>query len=259
MGDGPAMSNYLQHLPAVLQQGPFLGRLLLAFEAVLSGFPEGEAPSVDDPAAQQDLAVPGLEQLIAGVSACLAPTPDPDGRQAPEDFLPWLAQWAAASLRDDWSEATKRAFLAEVIPLYKRRGTRAGMECVLRLCVGDVAVSEIDRQDTTSYPLPFLVGDPPLSWLGYDDGVRAHHFRVVLRVALADPAELARKARQVREIVDREKPAHTTYSLRVEYPAMKLTAEAKRDEHHVVTEGVVIGETTVLGNIAANPDLIKGR
>jgi hypothetical protein len=56
----------------------------------------------------------------------------------------------------------------------------------------------------------------------------------------------------VREIIDREKPAHTTYGLRIEYPAMKLTAAVKRDARGTVIEGVVIGESTVLGNTTAN-------
>ena len=37
MGTDRAVSSYVEHLPAVLRQGSLVGRLLLAFEAILSG------------------------------------------------------------------------------------------------------------------------------------------------------------------------------------------------------------------------------
>jgi P2-related tail formation protein len=249
MGTDQRVSTYLQYLPAIFWQGTFLGRFLLAFESVLSGGvagPDGEALPL------------GLEELLGKVHVFF----DPDPGKAPKEFLPWLAQWAAASLRDDWTEPTWRAFLGQVVPLYKKRGTRAGIEQVLRICIGDVDVSEIDRQDVYGYPIAFLVGDPPQHWPGFDDTVRAHHFQVVLRVAERDPARLARTARQAMEIIDREKPAHTTYSLRIEYPAMKIADPVVRDMTqttttpdgrtvHPVLEGVVINESTVLGSTIA--------
>jgi phage tail-like protein len=164
----------------------------------------------------------GLEQILERAETFFDPS------RTPEEFLPWLAQWAAASLRDDWSAATKRAFIGNIVPLYRLRGTRAGIEAALRIVLGDVEVHELGMTE-----LP-------------------HHFLVVLRVAERDPTRLARTVQQVREIIDREKPAHTTYGLRIEYPAMKLTAEVKRDARGTVIEGVVIGVSTVLGNTTAN-------
>jgi phage tail-like protein len=239
MGADRAVSSYVEHLPVILQQGSLVGRLLLAFEAILSGGvapPEGSTRPLPE----------GLEQILERADVYFDPA------AAPEEFLPWLAQWAAASLRDDWSVETKRSFIGQIIPLYKMRGTRAGIEAALRLVMGDVDVHEIGIQQAYFVALPFEVGEPPLRTQGFDEGVPPHHFLVVLRVAERDPARLARTVQQVREIIDREKPAHTTYGLRIEYPAMRITAEVKRDAQGKVLEGVVVNESTVLGNTTAN-------
>jgi phage tail-like protein len=259
------VSTYLTHLPAVLQQGPFLGRFLLAFEAILSGntpLPPGYTADPTQADGQTTRLMPeGLEALLGRVSTFF----DPDLTRS--DFLPWLAQWVAASLRDDWSEQTRRAFIGSIVPLYKLRGTRAGMEAILRICVGDVSVLEIDRTTTYPYVLPFTVGQEPTAVPGYDETVRAFHFQVVLRVAENDPDKLARLARQTRETVDREKPAHTTYSLLVEYPAMQITDTAvwqyQKDQSGnvqkdpsgqplvTVSKGILVGYSSVLGSTTA--------
>lgn len=237
MGAGKPVSSYVEHLPAILQQGPLIGRFLLAFEAILSG----GGPSPDDPSTP----VPeGIEQILDRIHTYFDPT------TTPEDFLPWLAQWVAASLRDDWSTETKRAFLARCVPLYRKRGTRSGLEEVLRLCVGAVDVIEPDKQSLGVYPIPFTLGDQPSQMGAFDEQQPLHHFLVILRVAERDPVRLARTVRQVREIIDREKPAHTFYSLRLEYPAMKIT-DVRTDSD----KGVIVGETTVLGNVVANTKL----
>jgi phage tail-like protein len=113
LGAQMASSSYLQHLPAVFHDDPFLGRFLLAFEQVLSG------PGV---AGQ-----PGLEDLVGGLSAYFDP------QTTPEEFLPWLAGWVALSLRADWDAATKRAFIQEIVPLYHQRGTPAGLRRMLEI------------------------------------------------------------------------------------------------------------------------------
>jgi phage tail-like protein len=55
---------------------------------------------------------------------------------APADFLPWLASLAGIVLDLRWTEEARRALLAEVYPLYARRGTIAALERLLRLYLG---------------------------------------------------------------------------------------------------------------------------
>jgi phage tail-like protein len=229
------VSSYLHYLPAVLRQGSFLGQFLRAFEAVLSGLdlsqlPEGELPL--SPAERADLAaadreglslpagfatagqIAGLEQLLGSVQAFF----DPD--EVPEDFLPWLAQWVATSLRDDWSVETQRQFIRSIVPLYNVRGTVFGMAEVLRLS-GD----------------PAQIVEPP---------DRTHYFKVIVTVQDGDPHEINRKLRRVRAIIDREKPAHTCYSLETIAPAMQINnlGPAARPEFG---PGIIVGTNTLLG------------
>lgn len=202
--DADRVSSYLAYLPAVLRQGPFLGRFLLAFEAVLSGLPADAYP--EGAGIDADRALQGLEQILDGIDRFLDPL-----RTDPE-FLPWLAQWVAVSLRDDWSEATRRDFLANIVPLYRERGTRAGIEKVLRLSGDDATV--VDFGDGLHEELEEREfgqeAKPP------------HFFGVIVTVSERDPIELTRRTRRVRAIVDREKPAHTYYGLRILYPAMRI-------------------------------------
>lgn len=201
---GDQVSGYLPYLPAVLRQSPFLGRFLLAFEAVLTGVDPKALPADPALAPYRDLA--GLERLLDTLDRFLDPA-----RTDPE-FLPWLAQWVATSLRDDWSEDTKRAFLANIVPLYRERGTRAGIQAVLRLSGDEALVVDFnDGQDEDLEKTHFGAAAKP-----------AHFFGVIVTVNERDPVELARRSRRVRAIVDREKPAHTYYGLRILYPAMRI-------------------------------------
>src|SRR5438552_18404525 len=84
---------YLQYLPAVYRQDPFLRRLLLIFESVL-------AP---------------LERVVGTLSLYTEP------ELAPEEFLPWLAHWVAVSLDSQWTVEQQRALIADAVEIYRWR------------------------------------------------------------------------------------------------------------------------------------------
>ena len=187
MNKNQAVSSYLQYLPAIFHQDPFVGRFLLAFEAVLSG------PGYADRA--------GLEELIGALPTYVDP------QTTPSEFLPWLAGWVALSLRADWDADTKRKFIQEIVPLYRLRGTRAGLARMLKIYTGeDVAIDDdFDRP--------------------------AHFFQVKLTLSEADPDRQRQKQAIARAIIDQEKPAHTFYALRVAVPTMRLVSlKLKQDE-----------------------------
>jgi len=136
--DDVAVSSYLAYLPRVFADDdstpdgeaatpPFLGRFLLAFEAVLSGLPDR----------------PGLQQAVDGVVDLL----DPVTTRA--DFLPWLAGWVGLTLRADWDTATRRRFIREIVPLYRLRGTKDGLGRMLSLYTGQPV--EIDDDHTVPH------------------------------------------------------------------------------------------------------------
>ena len=136
-------SSYLDYLPAIFRQVPFVGQFLLAFETVLSGTG----------------AEPGLETTIAGIAHYF----DPAVTEA--DFLPWLAGWVTLSLRADWDEQTKRSFIQKIVPLYKQRGTRDGLLQILNLYTRE-PVKIYDAFDDRPYffevQLTLTVADPVL-------------------------------------------------------------------------------------------------
>jgi phage tail-like protein len=211
MGTNQPLSTYVTYLPAILQR-PFMAEFLLAFEAVLSG---GVAAPASGSASLPGQG--GLEQIIHGISTYFDPG------TTPAEFLPWLAQWAATSLRNDWSEATQRSFLSQIVPLYQKRGTAAGLEAVLALSMDDAVVQEL------SFPTSGQEMPP-------------HFFEIIVTVANSDPVLLARKVREIRAIIDREKPAHTIYGLRVQYPAMRIHDDPNGDTaHRDFGPGILLG------------------
>jgi phage tail P2-like protein len=235
MGTNQPVSGYVTYLPAVLQR-PFMAQFLLAFEAVLSGGVAAPPSGTASPPAQ------GLEQVIGGISAYFDPA------SAPAEFLPWLAQWAATSLRNDWSVDVQRAFLAQVVPLYHQRGTAAGLATILALSQ-DVAVV-----DDLSFPTTGTL--PPGISPGQD--MPPHYFEVTVTVNVNDPVLLARKTREVQAIIDREKPAHTIYGLRIQYPAMRIHDDPLGDASHSPPLNPTFGPGILLGVWTANGKTVVG-
>jgi len=214
MADDRIVSSYTQYLPAVLQEDPLIGRLLLAFEKILAGFPVA-VPG--DPLPGQ----PGLEASLDDLARYFRPGPGaPDSARTPDAFVPWLAGWMGLSLRDDWDGETRRRFLANVVPLYRRRGTRGGLLALLNLYV--------DQPDAVTI---FEFDAPP------------HFFQVEIVQNQRDPALLARMDRCVRAIIDAEKPAHTVYGLRILFPTMQIVDAPASD-----LDGVYVGVNTTLGS-----------
>jgi phage tail-like protein len=196
-----APSSYLDYLPAIFRQDPFAGRFLLAFETVLSGAG----------------GVPGLETAISG----LADYFDPATTRA--DFLPWLAGWVTLTLRADWDEPTRRGFIAQIVPLYRLRGTKQGLLRMLELYTTE-PVEIYDTFDNVPY-----------------------FFEVRLTLSEADPALLQTKQQIARAIIDQEKPAHTFYALQVAVPTMRLVSEALHERENAPL--LILGKNTLLGTL----------
>ena len=112
-----------------------------------------------------------------------------DPRLTPPDFLPWLGTWVDLVLDENWPEKGRRTLIRRTADLYRRRGTAGALRDYLEIFTG-CAPAILDESDD---PVPF-------------------HFTVVLAV---DGPQLVDEAR-VRRIIEAEKPAHTTYTLRIE-------------------------------------------
>jgi phage tail-like protein len=98
-------SCLLQYLPAIYQDDPYLGQFLVPFEEALDGF----------------------DDLLSSVDRYFAPAlTDPD-------FLPWLANWVALVLDENWPESKRRRLIGEAVELYRWRGTLKGLKRYLEI------------------------------------------------------------------------------------------------------------------------------
>jgi len=226
------LSTYLSQLPAIYQDDPegqlFLGRFLLAFEHVLTGIGDP-----DDP---------GLEELLDGVRVGAAHRAgaeryfDPGLRpgrthageleQAPSDFLPWLSTWVALTLRADVPDALQRELIAKAIPLYRKRGTRQGLEELIQIYTGmGVTIKEFrgNFQLEVASQLDvdtILGGGTPFYF----------HVEVALPTGTRSAPQIAALRRLLEAIIDAEKPAHTYYTLDfTDFPTMQLDVRATVD------------------------------
>jgi len=104
--------SYLRYLPAIYQENSeskeFLERFLSIFE---SFFQE-------------------TEETIFSIARFFDPL------ATDKEFLPWLANWLAIILEESWDESRKRQFIAQAYSLYKKKGTRAGLEQILQIYTG---------------------------------------------------------------------------------------------------------------------------
>ena len=118
-------SRWLQYLPYIYSEHPFLGRYLLIFE---------------------DLFGP-LDQVIGHFDLFLDP------RTAPETFLSTLAGWLGLVLDDRWPAERRRAVLRSAVELYDYRGTKVGMTRLLEASTG----CEVEIEEQVAGPHSFRV------------------------------------------------------------------------------------------------------
>jgi phage tail-like protein len=221
-----SQSEYLRYLPEVLRSSDggtgFLDGYLKIFEALLSGRADA-AGAIHPPIAA--LPVRAFDSAIESLKDLLDPALTPvDAGTAPgnatSEFLDYLGRWVALSFDQNWGLDKRREWLRRVVPLYKKRGTRAGIDEYLAMFVG--------HQARVEEPRGFILADRPTSVLGVNTFISApaHYFRVRIEYGFPpNPFDIAewRNIRQgTRAIVDLEKPAHTYYTLRGSTPGIIL-------------------------------------
>jgi phage tail-like protein len=226
----------LEYLPAIYQEAipperrPFLSGFLAAFEKVLLGYDQGthDAGRVAGTRGERGRdPIEGLGRKIARLYLLFDP------QETPEEFLSWLASWAALSFHADLSPAKRRDLIANIIPLYRIRGTRWYVEELLRICVD--AGTSVSEEELPPLQLgvhstigrdTYLGGGPP------------HYFRVTLEGADLSALELQTQRQIAYEVVELSKPAHTGYEFQVEYSHMQVGVHS------------TVGVDTVLGPAA---------
>ena len=220
--------GYLRYLPAIFRDpepGGFLERALALLESFV-----GDAEADID----------ALPRLFDPGAAPAAGSPS---------WLRWLAGWLALPLSPDWDEATARAAIARAFTGYGTRGSAASLRALVRLYTGvEVTIDEPGQRvsvwapgtvSTLGWDTMLAVADPQgavldttatagraqlVSEEDYGFGLfepSAHRFCV--GVPAAHESELDR----IREVLDREKPAHTVYETTLVEHRMRVGVQAR--------------------------------
>lgn len=201
----------LDYLPEIYADDAFLGRYLAAFESILLRGASGGGAR-------------GLEEKIESVADYFDPM------KAPSEFLDWLSNWVALSLRADLDEVRQRDFIRNAVRLYHLRGTKKGLE-------ESVSIYTRLGATITETSEPFQIEDR--SRVGDDtmvEGGPPFVFRVLINLSTTDPAEIKRQFDVVKAILSVEKPSHTQFVLEYETPTMQL------EDHSQVEVDTLLGE-----------------
>ena len=235
-------SSYLQHLPEIFRaaspdgEAPFLGEFLKIFEALLAG-------RADAPATQRGR---GLEEIMdlfpEYIDPELTPIDNPNaapGESLRSDFLNYLASWAALALDQNWDLEKKREWTRRIIPLYKRRGTRDGLQDYLDTFVGNnVRILEPPGGFILAVQNTILGINTILA------GSAAYFFIVVINYGFAPQpfniTDWVNIQKGTRAIIDLEKPAHTYYRLDARTPGFILA----RPGHTVLAQHTLLWQSS---------------
>jgi phage tail-like protein len=201
-----------------------------------------------------------LEDRIERLPTLFDPHAAPHG-ESPSP-LAWLASWLAFDLNEAWSETDARRHLARAFELYGRRGTIEGLRRYLEIHAGVHARIEEPASHARIWPLgeeaPLGISTRLASahaqgavigttatlgqshvGAGDDFGAAlfedvAHRFCVhVYAAELRSPGALE----NVHALVEREKPAHTRFHLRVVEPRMRVGVQASIGVDTIIAAG----------------------
>ncbi len=218
-------STYIQYLPANLQDDIFIDKFLQAFEKILSGreeiqpsHQEGEEQSSAHTSTEIAEEQIGLEQVINNIHKYFNPD------KTPKEFLPWLAGWVAISYRDDWTDEVKRAFIRQMIGLYRWRGTKKGLTEILSLYLLN---SGFDKNVVVNDALEQV----------------PNYFQVEITLNVPNSGLYRREAKIAEAIINQEKPAQTYYGLKINVPTMRITDEQFTLTICQIKEGKIEGNT----------------
>jgi phage tail-like protein len=218
MADNTAASpsRLLEYLPSIYREDPTLGHFLLAFEKVLLGREDKDGDWTNNEKLRE---LRGLEEVIAGLANFFDPNPD----KTPKEFLPWLAGWVAFSLRADVDEKKQREFIANMIELYRWRGTKQNLITLFKIFT--------NREPTVTEP---------------SDEANPHYFIVLLNlsdlVIGKEQQEVDRQMEIAHALIRLEKPAHTRYKLEPIFPTFRIGSQAQGTEYYTQ-----VGKNTRLG------------
>jgi phage tail-like protein len=210
-------ARMLDSLPAIYRASDSTGhlqQLLAVFEEVL--FYSREAQGL-----------PGIEQQIDATPSLFSPLGDENTHQlshteTPDRFLPWLATWVAFTPHALFEPGRLRTIISGITPLYGKRGTRAYLDQLLKLCFEEISEVEIDDEPIQG----FIVGRAKIGVDTLFGDRRSFWFRVDITVNRQNSGSEITESNhefelRVRAIIDFAKPGHTAYELHVHFASVE--------------------------------------
>lgn len=183
-------STYTEFLPIVYQEVDYIHRFIKIFEQAF------------DP----------VVNSFSSIWAHLDPL------TAPRALLPFLAHWVDWPIDAQLDLTHQRRLIRRAVEIYRCRGTRKGLRFYLHLYTGLPLDEQIDREEDKSISITEPFGQGCLFGLAYvgEDAIigggKPYHFDVRLRAQPNNPID----EQLVRRIINQEKPAFCSYSLRIE-------------------------------------------
>jgi phage tail-like protein len=176
-------ARYVRHLPGIYCDDVLMNQMLMMFESFWKP----------------------IESQITQVHNYLDP------KLTPAAMLPFLASWADFELDERWPEAARRELVASMVQINRRRGTRDGLAHVLKIFTG-VTPDIVERRADN-----MVVG--VAARLGYGialgkDNV-PHTFAVRMKLPALPPAAEVERRRMIEALIEKEKPAHTQFTLEI--------------------------------------------
>jgi phage tail-like protein len=188
--------HYLKYMPSIYREDDLMARFLMLFESFWAPI-EGQ--------------ITDIHYLF-------------DPRITPAPLLPWLATWADLVLDQRWPEEKQRRLLRSIVSLYRRRGTRRGLEELLEIYTGVKPLITEHRANNLTLGPSARLG--PSVALG--KGNVPYTFSVTMRLPpVVAPKSIplptdevqrleTERQRVIETIIEQEKPAHTRYTLHIE-------------------------------------------
>ena len=238
--------GYPKNTPVFIPGNPDTTQLA---EAIEPGTEERDRILVTDKAFWKYLA-PGSQIVVrtssglAGLSS-IRETPPPAfrdlGEQEKLEYLRYLASWVGLPVRADKLISWNRRFLREAIRLENDPRTQRSTLPGIRALLNEWHKGEIEEKKTivTDLVAPnnegdtmFRIGD---SRIGIDtlfgEG-ESGHFHVYLTadpqdVTMRDPAKIHAMDAAAKLLLDREKPAHSVYTLHIQASTMQLAPDLR--------------------------------
>ncbi|BAY81545.1 phage tail protein [Calothrix parasitica NIES-267] len=141
-----------------------------------------------------------------------------DPLTAPEAFLPFLAKWVGWEIDKRWTVGQQRRLIRNAVTLYRWHGTKHGLRLYLHYYTDLPLDEDLEEESEKHISIQenfndgFVVGEANVNKNPMLGGGKPYHFTVRLRTDTSNQLD----EELVREIIERYKPAFSTYELSID-------------------------------------------